>query len=159
MLSQIISFGVIARRARVDSSGRVRYQSQAATAAADAVPIRGEWRSWVFYKHLKCKASGRGETGRRKGLKIPRLRSYGFDSRRPHHLFRKRRVPSRRRSATRSDEAILETKVPAADIDSNLTTHIFPLVGSLYERFGVAVLPLRVQAGYHDCRHYFSFST
>src|SRR3984893_14044709 len=30
---------------------------------------------------------GRGETGRRKGLKIPRLRSYGFDSRRPHHEF------------------------------------------------------------------------
>src|SRR5579875_277774 len=30
---------------------------------------------------------GRGETGRRKGLKIPRLRSYGFDSRRPHHWF------------------------------------------------------------------------
>jgi hypothetical protein len=27
---------------------------------------------------------GRGETGRRKGLKIPRLRPYGFDSRRPH---------------------------------------------------------------------------
>jgi hypothetical protein len=26
--------------------------------------------------------------GRRKGLKIPRLRSYGFDSRRPHHLIR-----------------------------------------------------------------------
>jgi hypothetical protein len=29
---------------------------------------------------------GRGETGRRKGLKIPRACPYGFDSRRPHHL-------------------------------------------------------------------------
>src|ERR1700730_8882619 len=38
---------------------------------------------------LKPKAaSGRGETGRRKGLKIPRLRSCGLDSRRPHQRLR-----------------------------------------------------------------------
>ena len=29
--------------------------------------------------------AGRGGTGRRKGLKIPRLRSFGFESRRPDH--------------------------------------------------------------------------
>ena len=31
-------------------------------------------------------ASGRGETGRRKGLKIPRPWLYGFEPRRPHHF-------------------------------------------------------------------------
>ena len=50
-------------------------------------------------------------------------------------------------SAARSDEALLAAVVPAADIEKNLAAHVFPLVASLYERFGVAGLSLgRVQA-------------
>jgi transcriptional regulator with XRE-family HTH domain len=43
-------------------------------------------------------------------------------------------------SAARSDEAMLEAIIPAADIEKNLVAHIFPLVASLYERFGVTGL-------------------
>lgn len=50
-------------------------------------------------------------------------------------------------SPARSDEAILEAVVPAKDIETNLATHLFPLVASLYERFGVTGLSInRVQA-------------
>lgn len=50
-------------------------------------------------------------------------------------------------SAARSDEAILEAVVPATDIQKNIATHVFPLVASLYERFGVTGLSTnRVQA-------------
>lgn len=50
-------------------------------------------------------------------------------------------------SAARSDEAMLEAVIPAADIEKNLAAHIFPLVSSLYERFGVTGLSTgRVQA-------------
>ena len=50
-------------------------------------------------------------------------------------------------SAARSDEAILETVVKAEDIEENLAAHVFPLVASLYERFGVTGLSLnRVQS-------------
>lgn len=50
-------------------------------------------------------------------------------------------------STARSDEAMLEAVVPASDIDKNLAAHVFPLVASLYERFGVTGLLLsRVQA-------------
>jgi len=49
--------------------------------------------------------------------------------------------------AARSDEAVLEAVVPAAGISDHLTAHIFPLVSSLYERFGVTGLSeIRVQA-------------
>ncbi|EGE60029.1 hypothetical protein RHECNPAF_1740039 [Rhizobium etli CNPAF512] len=37
-------------------------------------------------RDIENAASGRGETGRRKGLKIPRPWLYGFDPRRPHHV-------------------------------------------------------------------------
>ena len=46
-------------------------------------------------------------------------------------------------SAARSDEAMLEAVIPAADIESNLASHLYPLVASLYERFGVTGLSLR----------------
>jgi transcriptional regulator with XRE-family HTH domain len=50
-------------------------------------------------------------------------------------------------SAARSDEAMLEAVIPLVDIEKNLAAHIFPLVSSLYERFGVTGLSLdRVQA-------------
>ena len=50
-------------------------------------------------------------------------------------------------AAARSDEALLETVVPASDIKKDLATHIFPLIASLYERFGVTGLSLdRVRA-------------
>jgi transcriptional regulator with XRE-family HTH domain len=50
-------------------------------------------------------------------------------------------------AAARSDEAMLETMVPASAIEKNLATHLFPLIASLYERFGVTGLSLdRVQA-------------
>lgn len=49
--------------------------------------------------------------------------------------------------AARSNEAVLEVVVPAAGISERLTAHIFPLVSSLYERFGVTGLSqVRVQA-------------
>ena len=49
--------------------------------------------------------------------------------------------------AARSDEAILETVVPASQIDGSLAQHLFPLVSSLYERFGVSGLTVeRVQS-------------
>ena len=49
--------------------------------------------------------------------------------------------------AARSDEAVLETNVPAKGMEENLAEHIFPLVASLYERFGVVGLSVkRVQA-------------
>tara|TARA_R110000824_G_scaffold118960_2_gene271555 strand:+ start:168728 stop:169738 length:1011 start_codon:yes stop_codon:yes gene_type:complete len=38
----------------------------------------------------------------------------------------------------RGDEAMLETIVPATDIKARLAEHLFPLISSLYERFGVA---------------------
>lgn len=46
-------------------------------------------------------------------------------------------------SAARSDEAMLEAVIPADDMEKNLATHIFPLVASLYERFGVTGLSLK----------------
>ena len=50
-------------------------------------------------------------------------------------------------TAARSDEAMLEVVVPASEIEKNLATHVFPLVASLYERFGVTGLSIhRVQA-------------
>jgi transcriptional regulator with XRE-family HTH domain len=50
-------------------------------------------------------------------------------------------------TAARSDEALLETTVPAADIEKNLAIYVFPLVASLYERFGVTGLSInRVRA-------------
>jgi transcriptional regulator with XRE-family HTH domain len=49
-------------------------------------------------------------------------------------------------SAARSDEAMVEAIVPAADIEKNLAALLFPLVSSLYERFGVTGLSVnRVQ--------------
>ena len=42
---------------------------------------------------------------------------------------------------------MLETVVPASDIEKDLATHILPLIASLYERFGVTGLSLdRVRA-------------
>jgi len=38
---------------------------------------------------------------------------------------------------SRSDEAILEGVAPAADIESNLAVYVYPLISSLFERFGV----------------------
>jgi transcriptional regulator with XRE-family HTH domain len=50
-------------------------------------------------------------------------------------------------SAARSDEAMLEAAVPAFDIETNLASHLYPLIASLYERFGVTGLSLsRMQA-------------
>ena len=40
----------------------------------------------------------------------------------------------------RSDEAILEAVIPAKDLSIRLAEHIYPLVSSLYERFGVIKL-------------------
>lgn len=49
--------------------------------------------------------------------------------------------------AARSDEAIMEAAIPAADIEKNLTAYVFPLVSSLFERFGVSEVPrTRVEA-------------
>lgn len=49
--------------------------------------------------------------------------------------------------AARSDEAMLEAVLPAAGIEARLAEHVFPLVSSLYERFGVTGLSQnRVQA-------------
>ncbi|MCP3476079.1 hypothetical protein NLM33_38265 [Bradyrhizobium sp. CCGUVB1N3] len=45
-------------------------------------------------------------------------------------------------TAARSDEAMLEITAPAADIEENLAAYVFPLVASLYERFGVAGLTI-----------------
>ncbi len=41
---------------------------------------------------------------------------------------------------SRSDEALLEGTAPAADIEQNLGTHVYPLASSLFERFGVTGL-------------------
>lgn len=45
-------------------------------------------------------------------------------------------------SGSRSDEALLEAVVPAPDVETNLATHIYPMVSSLYERFGVTGISL-----------------
>lgn len=39
--------------------------------------------------------------------------------------------------AARSDEALLQTSIPAQDISAHLAEHLYPLVLSLYEKFGV----------------------
>lgn len=44
--------------------------------------------------------------------------------------------------AARSDEALVETSAPAEEIESNLAEYLFPMVASLYERFGVAGLSI-----------------
>jgi transcriptional regulator with XRE-family HTH domain len=50
-------------------------------------------------------------------------------------------------AAARSDEAMLETTVPASTIEQDLASVLFPLMTSLYGRFGVTGLaPSRVQA-------------
>lgn len=49
--------------------------------------------------------------------------------------------------AARSDEALLETVVPAKDIEANLAVHVTPLIASLYERFGVSGLSPQQVAG------------
>ena len=38
---------------------------------------------------------------------------------------------------SRSDDAMLEGTAPSGDIEANLGGHVYPLVSSLYERFGV----------------------
>ena len=43
-------------------------------------------------------------------------------------------------TAARSDEALLELKAPASEIEANLAGYVCPLVSSLYERFGVTGL-------------------
>ena len=49
--------------------------------------------------------------------------------------------------AARGDEAVLEAIIPAGDVESRLVEHLFPLVSSLYERFGITGLsPKRVEA-------------
>jgi len=40
----------------------------------------------------------------------------------------------------RSDEALLETVIPADGVTARLAEHLFPLVSSLYERFGIVGL-------------------
>ena len=45
-------------------------------------------------------------------------------------------------SGARSDEAMLEATVPSSDVETNLAVHIFPLVASLYMRFGVTGISL-----------------
>ena len=42
--------------------------------------------------------------------------------------------------AARGDEAMLDTVIPAENVSSRLSEHLFPLISSLYERFGVAGL-------------------
>jgi transcriptional regulator with XRE-family HTH domain len=42
--------------------------------------------------------------------------------------------------AARSDEAMLEASIPANEIENNLAHYLHPLIGSLYERFGVTGL-------------------
>lgn len=42
--------------------------------------------------------------------------------------------------AARSDEVLLETLVPAQDLSAHLAEYLFPMVASLYERFGVVGL-------------------
>jgi len=42
--------------------------------------------------------------------------------------------------AARSDEALVETEAPAEKIEGNLAEYLFPLIASLYERFGVTGL-------------------
>ncbi len=39
--------------------------------------------------------------------------------------------------AARSDEALLQTSIPAQDISARLAEHLYPLASSLYEKFGV----------------------
>jgi transcriptional regulator with XRE-family HTH domain len=47
----------------------------------------------------------------------------------------------------RSDEAVLETSIPVKDVENNLAHYLHPLIGSLFERFGVTGLTLdRVNA-------------
>jgi hypothetical protein len=41
---------------------------------------------------------------------------------------------------SRSDEVILEATAPVANIEAELGRHVFPLVVSLFERFGVTGL-------------------
>ncbi len=49
--------------------------------------------------------------------------------------------------AARSDEAVFEIELPAKDMEAHLAEHVFPLVSSLYERFGVSGLSVnRVKA-------------
>lgn len=42
--------------------------------------------------------------------------------------------------AARSDEALLQTSIPAQDISAHLAEHLYPLSTSLYEKFGVTEL-------------------
>lgn len=53
-------------------------------------------------------------------------------------------------SVARSDEAMLETVVSAADIEADLASCVYPLVSSLYERFGVSKLSLDFVKGEID---------
>lgn len=45
------------------------------------------------------------------------------------------------RQPARSDECVLETIVPAEEIEEQLPSFVFPLVTSIYERFGVTGIP------------------
>jgi transcriptional regulator with XRE-family HTH domain len=44
--------------------------------------------------------------------------------------------------AARSDEAMLEATIPAAEIDARLAEHLHPMIASLFERFGVTGLAI-----------------
>jgi transcriptional regulator with XRE-family HTH domain len=57
-------------------------------------------------------------------------------------------------AAARSDEAMLETTVSANAIEKDLASVVFPLVASLYERFGVTGLAVdRVRAEVERLQH------
>lgn len=45
--------------------------------------------------------------------------------------------------AARSDEAVLEAEIPTEDFEARLAEHLFPLVASLYERFGITGLSVK----------------
>lgn len=58
----------------------------------------------------------------------------------------------------RNDEALLEIKALAAEIESNLADFVFPLVKPLYDRFGDTSLSLeRVSAQLTRMRQYYQF--
>jgi hypothetical protein len=41
---------------------------------------------------------------------------------------------------SRSDEALLETVVPVSEVTSKVGDHLYPVMASLFERFGVTGL-------------------
>ena len=71
---------------------------------------------------------------RQRSVTVNALLGFAAQATSRHHLF------EQGAGAAKNNEAVLQAIIPIEDISSRLAEHIYPIVTSLYERFGIAEL-------------------